>query len=408
MKYLVLGASAAGVNAAKTLRELDADGEITIVSKDNHIYSRCMLHHIIGEKRNVEGLNFTEKDFFENYDIKWKKGVLAKKLNIHDKTVLLDNEESLSYDKLLIATGSSSFIPPVKNLREAKGVYGLRNIEDALMIKEEAKNVENVVVLGGGLVGIDAVVGLLEQNVDVSLVEMADKILPLQLDQYASSRYEDLFKSEGVSIFTGRSVKEAVLDEAGNVKAVRLDNGMLIKCEMVIVATGVRPNTNFIEENTIELDRGIVVNHRCETNIEDIYAAGDVCGKNPIWPLAVKAGIVAAHNMVEQKTDLDDFFGLKNSMNFLGLQTISLGLIDAPDESYEVCMQQYKDIYKKIILKDGIIYGAILQGDIAYAGVLTYLIKNKVDISQINKDIFEISYADFFSIKENAEYQYAV
>jgi len=408
MKYLILGASAAGVNAAKAIRELDPNGEITIASKDANIYSRCMLHHIISEKRDVEGLNFVERDFFENYDITWKKGTSAKKLNINNKTVLLDNEESLTYDKLLIATGSSSFIPPVKNLREGIGVYGLRNIEDALIIKKEAKKVENVVVLGGGLVGIDAVAGLLDQHVNTTVVEMADKILAMQLDKYASSKYEDLFKSEGVSIYTSRRVDEIVLDEAGRVKVIKVDNGMLIKCEMVIVATGVRPNTDFIEENTIKLDRGIVVNNRCETNIEDIYAAGDVCGKNPIWPLAVKEGIVAAHNMVGQKMDLDDFFGFRNSMNYLGIQTISLGLIEAPDESYKVFTQKHKDVYKKIIYKDGIMYGAILQGDIAYAGVLTHLIKNKINISQINKDIFEINYADFFSMKENGEYQYAV
>ncbi|AOY76835.1 NAD(P)/FAD-dependent oxidoreductase [Clostridium formicaceticum] len=408
MKYLILGASAAGVNAGKTIRELDPSGEITIVSKDEHIYSRCMLHHIIGEKRNMQGINFTEKEFWESYNILWKKGLSAKKLNVEEKAVLLDNGEYLSYDKLLIATGASSFIPPVKNLREGKRIYGLRNIEDALTVKKEAKNVKNVLVLGGGLVGIDAVVGLMEQDVKVSLLEMADKILPLQLDQYTSSKYEEAFKARGIEIYTGRSLKEVLLDEEGKVKAIKLDNETLVKCEMIIVATGVRANMDFIEESTIKVDGGIVANNRCETNIKDIYAAGDVCGKNPIWPLAVKQGIVAAHNMVGEIVEMDDFFGLRNSMNFLGIPTVSLGIADAPDESYKVLIEKDKESYKKVIYKDGIIYGAILQGDIGYAGVLTHLIKNKIDLSQINKDIFEINYADFFSLKENGEYQYAI
>ncbi|AKL95071.1 nitrite reductase [NAD(P)H] [Clostridium aceticum] len=408
MKYLILGASAAGINAAKTIRELDPRGEITIVSKDNHVYSRCMLHHIIGEKRSIEEIDFSEKDFWLSCNIAWKKGRLAKKLIIEEKTVLLDNGESLPYDKLLIATGSSSLIPPIKNLKEGKGVYGLRNIEDALQIKEEAKKIKDVVVLGGGLVGIDAVVGLLEQDVNISLIEMADKILPLQLDQYTSSKYEKAFKSRGVGIYTGGKVAEVVLDQENKIKAVKLEDETLITCDMIIVAAGVKANTNFIEENTIKVDRGIVINSRCETNIKDIYAAGDVCGKNPIWPLAVKQGIVAAHNMFGEIAEMDDFFGARNAMNFFGIATVSIGYTNAPDESYEVFIQKDKDNYKKIVYKEGIIYGAILQGDIDYSGVLTYLIKNKVDISRINKDIFEINYSDFFSIKENNEYQYVV
>ncbi len=165
MRYVILGASAAGVNCAKTIRELDKDANITMVSKDKYIYSRCMLHHIIADKKNIEELNFVDKRFSENYKINWIKNTKVERLDINKKKVILDNGESLEYDKLLIATGSSSFMPPVKNLREGKGIYGLRNIEDAIKIKEEAKNAKNVLVLGAGLVGIDTVVGLLEQNI---------------------------------------------------------------------------------------------------------------------------------------------------------------------------------------------------------------------------------------------------
>ncbi len=408
MKYLILGAGAAGINAAKTIRELDPDGKITVVSKDTKVYSRCMLHHVISEKRTVAELNFAEADFFERYRITWKNDALVKKLDTAQKTVQLDIGESLNYDKLLIATGSSSFTPPVKNLREGKGIFGLRNLEDAMSIKEAAKTAKNAVVLGGGLVGLDAVDGLLGENIHITVVEMADRLLALQLDRYAAKQYEDLFKAKGVTIITGRRVDEAVLGEDGAVTAVRLDDGAVINCEMIVVATGVKANVDFIEQNTIALDRGILINERCETNIRDVYAAGDVCGKNPIWPLAVKGGTVAAHNMVGETMELDDAFGLRNSINFYGLQTISLGVVDPPDDSYRVFSYKHKESYKKVIYKDGIIYGAILQGDIAYSGVLTHLIKNKIDITPIDKDIFDVNYADFFSVKENGEYEYAV
>lgn len=408
MKYLILGAGAAGINGAKTLRELDPEGEITVVSKDTEVYSRCMLHHVISDKRTVAELNFAEGDFFEKYGIGWEKDALAKELHTGEKRLLLDNGKSLYYDKLLIATGSSSAIPPVKNLREGRGVFGLRNLEDALAIREAAKKVKSAVVLGGGLVGLDAVDGLLGEEIGLTVVEMADRLLALQLDQFAAKKYEDLFASKGVKIVTGRRVEEVMLDEDGAVRAVQLEDGSRINCEMIVVATGVRPNVDFIRENTIALDRGIVINERCETNVPDVYAAGDVCGKNPIWPLAVKGGIVAAHNMAGQTMVLDDAFGLRNSINFLGLETVSLGMVDPPDDTYQVFSYRHKDVYKKAVYKDGIIYGAILQGDIAYSGVLTYLVKHKIDISPVEKDIFEVNFADFFSVNELGEYAYAV
>lgn len=408
MKYLILGASASGVNCAKTIRELDPHGEITMVSKDKNIYSRCMLHHVIGGTKNIKEINFVEEEFSENYKINWVKNTAAIQLNIQEKMVMIEDNRQIEYDKLLIATGASSFIPPVKNLREGKGIHGLRNIEDAFTIKEEAKNVKNVAVLGAGLVGIDAAIGLSELDLNISVIEMADRILPLQLDRKASARYEKLFQKEDMRIYTCVKAEEVMLDEDNRVKGIRLSDGRLIECEMIVVATGVRPNISFIMDKTIELDRGIVINNKCETNIKDIYAAGDVTGKSPIWPLAVKQGIVAAYNMTGSNKALDDLFSLRNSMNFLELQTVSLGIIEAPDESYNTSIEEYGDNYKKIIHKDGIIKGAIIQGDISYCGVLTHLIKNEINISNINKDIFDISYSDFFGVKEDGEYEYIV
>lgn len=408
MKYLILGASAAGISCGKTLRELDPNGEITVVSADNRIYSRCMLHHMMGGEKSVEELNFAGDDFFSRYNISWIKGTRVQKLKVEEKTVQLENGNILSYDKLLIATGAHAFIPSISNLREGKGVYPLRNLEDALAITERAKKVKDVLVLGAGLVGIDAVMGLIKHGLHVTVVEVGDRILPMQLDKLAASNYEKLLKMKGVTFYTGIGLQEVELDEENWVKAVKLQEGRRINCEMIVAATGIRPNIDFIEKDTIKMDRGILINDRCMTNVEDIYGAGDVCSTSPIWPIAVKQGIVAAYNMTGTEKRLKDSFGLKNSLNFLELQTVSLGLTEAPDDSFTVMLQHYKDNYKKVICKDGVIYGAILQGDISYCGVLTYLIKNKINISHIDKDIFDIEYSDFFKMKENGEYEYAV
>ncbi|XZI41196.1 NAD(P)/FAD-dependent oxidoreductase [Clostridium perfringens] len=407
MRYIVVGASAAGISGAKTLRELDKDAEIILVSKDENVYSRCILHHYISGHRDIEALDFTDRDFFEKYNIEWKKGLEVKSIDDREHVIGLSNGESLKYDKILLATGASAFIPPVENLREAKNVVGLRNLEDAIKIKEEAEKIKNVVVLGAGLVGIDAIAGLAFKDLNVTLVEMGDRVLPIQLDKYASSKYEKRFEDAGVKLKLGVRAEKVLIDENKNPKALLINTGEEIPCELIIVATGVRSNVAFLKDSSIETDRfGLIINEKGETNARDVYGAGDITGRNPIWPTAVKEGIIAANNMVGNEIFMEDFFGSKNTMNFLGLTTMSLGVVNVPDDSYTEEIDISGENYKKIIHKDGKIYGAIIQGDLSYAGVLTQLIKEKIHVSKVKKPLFEIDYADFFNIKENLEYTY--
>ena len=407
MRYVVIGASAAGISGAKTLRELDKDAEIVLISKDENVYSRCILHHYISNHRDVDALNFTSKNFFEENNITWMKGLEVKDVNDKEQTLNLSNGETLSYDKLLVCSGASAFIPPVPGLREGNNVVGLRNLDDAVLIKDQAKKVKNVVVLGAGLVGIDAVSGLLGQGLNISLVEMSNKILPLQLDKHASDVYEKKFTEEGVSLKLDVKAEKLLLDEDNNPKALLFNTGEEVACELVVVATGVRSNIAFMANSNIECDRfGLIIDAKGQTNIENIYGAGDVTGRNPIWPTAVKEGIIAAHNILGKEMIMTDFFGSKNTMNFVGVATMSLGMVEPEDETYVVETQIEGDNYKKIIHKDGKIYGAIIQGDLSYAGVLTQLIKENIDVSKVTKSLFDIDYADFFNIKKNFEFSY--
>ncbi|MDU2671792.1 MAG: FAD-dependent oxidoreductase [Clostridium sp.] len=410
MKYVVIGASAAGISGVKTLRELDKDAEIILVSKDENVYSRCILHHYISNHRDIESLNFTDKKFFEDNNITWIKGVEVKSIDDKAQSLELSNGETLTYDKVMLCTGASAFIPPVEGLREGNNVVGLRNLEDAVLIKEVAKKVKNVVVLGAGLVGIDAVSGLLGKGLNVSLVEMGNKILPLQLDKYTSDVYQKKFSENGVNLKLGVRAEKLILDENKNPKALVINTGNgteEVPCELVIVATGVRSNTSFLEGSNIEFDKfGLIIDEKGKTNIENVYGAGDITGRNPIWPTAVKEGIIAANNMLGNEMIMTDFFGSKNTMNFVGVPTMSLGDTEPKDETYKVDVKIDGDNYKKIIHKDGRIYGAIIQGDLSYAGVLTQLIKENIDISRVTKSIFDIDYADFFNMKENFEFIY--
>ena len=389
MVYVIVGASASGINAAKTLRENDKNAEIILVSKDEYVYSRCILHHFLDGRREIEALDFTPNNFFEMYKIKWIKGVEVVGIDIKEKRLKLSNNEDLGYDKVLLAAGSSSFLPPIENLRTANNVIGLRNLDDAIKIKEEAKKVKNVAILGAGLVGVDALAGLLDYDVNITLIEMGDRILPLQLDNYAAKVYQERLKEEGVNFKFGVKAEKVIVDDNNNPVSIKLNTGEEISCELIIACTGVRSNIGFLKDSGIECDKfGLIINSKGETNVKDVYGAGDITGRNPIWPTAVKEGIIAANNMIGKEIYMNDFFGSKNTMNFCGVATMSLGLINKPDDSYKEETQVKGKDYKKIIHKDGIIYGAIVQGDLSYVGVLTQLIKENIDIRNVQSRIY--------------------
>lgn len=407
MAYVVVGASAAGINAAKTLREINKDIEIILVSKDEYVYSRCILHHFLDGRRDIEDLDFSPGEFFKKYDIKWMKGVEVTGIDTKEKKLKLDNGEDLPYEKVVLATGASSFLPPIENLRTANNVIGLRNLDDAISIKEIAPKVKNIIILGAGLVGVDAMAGLLDYDAKVTMIEMGDRILPLQLDHYAANVYIERLKEEGVDFRFNVRAEKVIVDENNNPVAIKLNTGEEVPGELIIACTGVRSNVGFLEGSGIECDKfGLIFNPKGETNVKDVYGAGDISGRNPIWPTAVKEGLIAANNMCNKDIYMEDFFGSKNTMNFCGVATMSLGTVIKQDDTYEEAVEIKGKDYKKIIHKNGTIYGAIVQGDLSYVGVLTQLIKDKINIDRVKKPIFQIDYSDFFNEKENLEFVY--
>lgn len=408
MKYVVIGASASGISGVKQLRILDKDAEITLVSKDDKIYSRCILHHYMEGIRDVKKLEFVEDNFIEKNNINWVKGVAVTGVDINEKCVKLENGESVEYDKLLIATGAHTFFPPIPHLKTAKNSIGFRNFDDCEKIMEMSKTCKNVVVMGAGLVGIDVISGLLHTNCNVSLVEMQDRMLSIQLDKKAASTYEEAYAEKGVKQYYEKGVKELIVDEDENITEILLTSGETIPCDLLICAAGVRANVEFLQDSGIECDKfGLVIDVFGKTNVEGVFGAGDVSGRNPIWPVAVKEGIIAASNMCGIEAEMDDFFASKSTMNFLGIPTMSLGINTPPDDTYEVEIESDDNgNYKKIIHKEGKIYGAIIQGDLSYAGVLTQLIRRKIDVSRISKPLFKIDYSDFFNEKANFEFYY--
>lgn len=407
MKYVVLGSSAAGVNGVRELRRLDPSCEIVLISKDKEIYSRCILHQYLSGHRTLERLCFVEKDFETRYGIVWKKGIACTGVKPKEKYVELSDRTTETYDKLLIATGSHTFVPPVKNLPQAKNVIGFRNVEDIDTIREAVKTKKHIIMLGSGLVGLDCATGLLELGVPLTLIDMAGWLLSRQLDERAAKTYQDIFTENGVKQYYGVGLAEVVLDENNMITEAVLTDGRRLPCDYCIVTAGVRSNVEFLQGSGIETSRfGLVYDASGKTSDDNIYGAGDVSGTSPIWPVAVKEGIIAASNMVGVKREMTDFFASKSTMNFFGIPSMSLGDVNPKEEDIQVEIKDTGDSYKKILHKNGRITGAILQGDLAYSGILQQLIARRIDISRVKKPIFDIDYSDFFHMNENFEFFY--
>ena len=404
MKHVIIGSGAAGINAAKTIRKQPGQDEIVIISADEAVYSRCMLHHFISGKRKVAELSFIPDGFFEQNRIRFCSGITVTGIDTAQKYVQF-NGGGESYDRLLIACGAESLFPPIAGLSGTKNIFGLRNLADARAIRSNAEQTNQIIIIGAGLVGLDAAYGLLKMGKTPLIVDQESSILSANLDAHAAATYQKKFAEAGCLFRLGNKVNAILRDTSGQVKAIALDNGEHLTCDLLIVATGVHPAIGFLASSGIAYDYGITVDSYLKTNIDGIYAAGDITGLSESWPNAMLQGEIAALNMLGIAKEYNDTFAVKNTVHFFGIPSLSVGRftpIVGDDQKY----REDRNRYQKVIIQDGIPVGVILQGDISRSGFWQYLIKNKIDITNIPKSIWDISFADSYSIDANGEYQW--
>jgi NAD(P)H-nitrite reductase large subunit len=406
VKHVIIGAGAAGIAAAKTIRKHQSEAEIVMVSTDDEVHSRCRLHKLIGGQRNAEQLSFVPKGFFGDNGISWISGKTVTAVDAKNKRVAFNGVHE-TYDKLLIASGATSFLPPIEGLAAASNVYGLRDLPDAQAIREKAANARNVVVVGGGLVGLDAAYGLVEMGKKPVIVELAETILSANLDARAASVYQEKFAQANCRFRLGRKVQSVQSGKNGNVESLSLDDGELLPCDLLIVAAGVKPALGFLAESGIVCEKGVNVDECLKTSAENVYAAGDVTGLSQNWTSATKQGEVAALNMCGIKTPYDEKIVLKNTINFFGIVSLSAGQF-RPKEGDIVNCREDQGRYQKVVVRDGIPVGVILQGDISRAGFWQHMIAYKISIEGTNKPVWKVSFADSYGLEENGEYKWVV
>lgn len=400
LKYLIIGNSAGGVGAAEAIRSVDPAGAITIVSDEPYpAYSRPLISKYLAEKRPLEKMLFRTADFYEKNDVTTLLGSKALKLNVAGRNVELQGGTKVDWDRLLIATGGLPIVPPMPG-GDLKGIFTFLTLDDARAIDAFLVNLAGkeprAVVIGGGLIGMSVTEALLKRGVQVSIIEMKTWILNAMLDTGTANIVADKLKSAGVNILTGRTTAKINGNKAGFVDSVTLDNGQSLPADLVIVAIGVRPRTDLAAGTDIKINRGIVVDLKMETSVPGIYACGDVAeaydavyGQNrviPIWPNAYAGGRVAGFNMAGKTAEYPGGT-VMNSLNYFGIDVASAGMVVPPDDTYEVLTNQFHGSSRRVVLKNGRVFGLVFTGSIEKSGIVHSLMKQQVDVSAFKKEL---------------------
>ena len=405
-KYLIIGNSAGGIGAAEAIRELDISGAITIVSDEPYpAYSRPLVADYLSSHRPLERMLFRSPDFYESNDIGTILGDGVTGVDFARHIATLASGQTLQWQKLLLATGGLPIVPDIESLG-LKGVFNFITLDDAKGIDDfltQHRMEARAVVIGGGLIGVSATESLVKRGVKVTIVEMKDRILNTILDEEASSTEAEAITKDGVEIITGHTVSEINGNLLGGVRSAVLDDGRLIDCQMVVVAIGVRPRLELVADSDIKRNRGIIVDRFMVTSQPDVYACGDVAeayeyiyGENrliPIWPNAYLGGRVAGCNMAGGRAEYPGGTAM-NSVKYFGADAVSAGMVAPPDDSYEAIKIEHNGVYKKVVLKDGLIAGMVFVGDIEKSGIVYNLMKEGVDVS----DFKEALVADDFGL----------
>ena len=390
-RQVIVGNSAAGLSAVKAIREVDDSCPITLISMENcDGYSPVLLTYYLKGRIPREDLFIVGPNFYEVNRVKTMLGCEVTGLNPLRQVVHLKNGEEVGYDNLLIATGAS----PVSLEHSANTIdhlFYLRTIEDAEKILAKAKNVNRVIVIGAGLIGLQAAEAIFKESIQFTIIEWANHVLPQIADFTCASFIQKEIESRGMTVYLKKKVN-SIVKVKDQVRVVTDSNDQLT-ADMVVIATEVRPNTEILEGSGIKINRGILVDETMRTNISHIFAAGDVCeAKNlitgmsevvPNWSNACRQGRIAGLNMAGGE---ERFRGglAENVTTIFGLTMASVGISEPPIGN-EVTEIQFSNpvrrIYRKIILANNKMVGAVLLEDTEDAGILANFIRNRKDVS---------------------------
>ncbi len=390
MRYVIIGGSAAAIGCIEGVRSVDKTGEIILITGETEWnYSRPLISYLLEGKTTRDKMWCRPDSFFTRNGVTVKAGVLATALDAGDRTVRLSTGERLAYDRLLAATGSRPFVPPIPGLETVERTFCFQTLSDASALAEALRPESRVLILGAGLTGVKCAEGIRGLCAQIAIADLAPRVLPAVLDDTAAAMVQARMEEKGVRFY----LNDSAAAFRGN--TARLQSGTELEFDVLVTAVGVRPNTQLVADAGGAVDRGILVDGRCATTLPDVYAAGDcaqgydaVSGEKrvlPLWPNAVLQGETAGINMAGGRADYTQGIAL-NASGVFGLHMITAGSYEG--ESFTV---QRDGSYKRLVTADGVLKGVIMVGDVSRAGIYTDLIRKKKPLSEIDFDLIRES-----------------
>ena len=390
MRYVIIGGSAAAIGCIEGVRSVDKTGEIILITGETEWnYSRPLISYLLEGKTTRDKMWCRPDSFFTRNGVTVKAGVLATALDAGDRTVRLSTGERLAYDRLLAATGSRPFVPPIPGLETVERTFCFQTLSDASALAEALRPESRVLILGAGLTGVKCAEGIRGLCAQIAIADLAPRVLPAVLDDTAAAMVQARMEEKGVRFY----LNDSAAAFRGN--TARLQSGTELEFDVLVTAVGVRPNTQLVADAGGAVDRGILVDGRCATTLPDVYAAGDcaqgydaVSGEKrmlPLWPNAVLQGETAGINMAGGRADYTQGIAL-NASGVFGLHMVTAGSYEG--ESFTV---QRDGSYKRLVTADGVLKGVIMVGDVSRAGIYTDLIRKKKPLSEIDFDLIRES-----------------
>ncbi|WP_277668924.1 NAD(P)/FAD-dependent oxidoreductase [Caproiciproducens galactitolivorans] len=388
MNYVIIGNSAAAVGCIEGIRSVDPDGAITVISKEPyHVYSRPLISYLIYGKTDEQRMKYRPDSFYEDNGVKVMLGVAVEKVDYTKRRVLLENGEQVPFDKLLFATGSAPFVPPMAGLDEVKKKFSFMKLDDAKVLQSELNPESRVLILGAGLIGLKCAEGILRKVKKVTVVDLAPRILPSILDEEGSEIVRKHIEEQGVQFYLANSVAQFHKNTAC------LKDGTELEFDLLVLAVGVRPETKLAAGIGCKVNRGILTDAHCATNLPDVYAAGD-CSESlditvnqqrvlALLPNAYMQGETAGITMAGGEKSYNKAIPM-NAVGFFGLHIVTAGSYDG--EAYVV---KNGSNYKKMVSKDNLLKGYILIGDVARAGIYTSLIRERTPLDSIDYELIK-------------------
>ncbi|MCY8515621.1 NADPH-nitrite reductase [Bacillus atrophaeus] len=389
-KQLVLvGNGMAGVRAIEEILSVSKDEfQITIFGSEPHPnYNRILLSKVLQGDTDIKDITLNDWNWYEENNIQLYTNETVIKVDPENKTVITDSGRIQPYDELILATGSVPFILPIPGA-DKKGVTAFRDIKDTDIMLAASKEYKKAAVIGGGLLGLEAARGLLNLGMDVSVIHLAPFLMERQLDATAGRLLQNELEKQGMTFLLEKQTEEILGDD--RVEGVRFKDGTSVEADLVVMAVGIRPNTALGAESGIPVNRGIIVNDYMQTEIPHVYAVGE-CAEHRgiayglVAPLYEQAKVLAKQIC---GIDTNPYEGsvLSTQLKVSGVEVFSAGDFNESDDKKAIKVFDEQDgIYKKIVLRENQIVGAVLFGDSSEGNRLFSMIQKEADISETSK-----------------------